>query len=207
MEEEPYHEFKLSVKSEGFSADDEIGYSCDLKFTYTPTYPEEVPHIEVQDPIGMDDVQVERLKEMLDKVAEENLSMVMVFTLVSAANEWLNEEWDSEVKRLEEEAEQRAREAEESEQKKFHGTPLTIENFLAWKERFDAEMALLKKAEKEDKDKKLTGRELFMRDKTLNESDLKFLEEGGEDVKVDESLFQDLEDIDLDDGFSDGSDE
>lgn len=37
-----------------------------------------------------------------------------------------------------------------------------------------------------------------MTDNTLNESDLKFLDEGDR-VKVDESLFQDLEDLDLDD--------
>lgn len=37
-----------------------------------------------------------------------------------------------------------------------------------------------------------------MTDNTLNESDLKFLDEG-DAVKVDESLFQDLEDLDIDD--------
>ncbi len=82
-----------------------------------------------------------------------------------------------------------------------------MENFLRWKAEFDAEIAALKKPEKEDKDKKLSGRELFMVDKSLIESDLKFLEEGGEVVNVDESLFQDLEDLGLDDELvSDGSD-
>ena len=132
----------------------------------------------------------------------------MVFTLVSTANEWLNNEWDEELKSREEEAEMKILEAEEAEKRKFHGTPVTIENFLAWKESFDAEMAALKKPEKEEKEKKLTGRELFLTDKTLNESDLKFLEEGGEVVKVDESLFQDLDDLDLDDDVaSDATDE
>jgi len=52
------------------------------------------------------------------------------------------------------------------------------------------------------KDKRLTGKQLFERDSTLNESDIKFLtESGGSTVKVDESLFQDLDldDLDLDD--------
>lgn len=58
----------------------------------------------------------------------------------------------------------------------------------------------LKEKEREDgRDKKLTGRELFMSDKTLIDSDLKFLEEGGEVVRVDESLFQDLDDLELED--------
>lgn len=80
-------------------------------------------------------------------------------------------------------------------------------------------------AEKEGK--KLTGRELFMTDKTLDQSDLKFLDDGkkymimilknfkifnfhliysislGDSVKVDESLFQNLDDLDLDDDEDD----
>ena len=147
----------------------------------------------------MDDEQIQRLQIVLEMEAENNLGMVVIFTLVSAANEWLNDEWDSELKRIEDEAERKIIEAEEAEKNKFHGTPVSIENFLAWKEEFDAEMALLKKPEKEDKDKKLTGRELFIVDKSLVDSDLKFLEDGGEAIRVDESLFQDLDDLDIDD--------
>ena len=83
-----------------------------------------------------------------------------------------------------------------------------MENFLRWKADFDAEITALKKPEREDKDKKLTGRELFMIDKSMIDSDLKFLEEGGEVVRVDESLFQDLEELGLDDELlSDESDQ
>nr|CAG4651385.1 EOG090X0F6V [Simocephalus serrulatus]SVE94544.1 EOG090X0F6V [Simocephalus serrulatus] len=206
LEEEPFHQFKLQVKSEGHDEEQEIGYSCSLKFTYTPTYPEEVPVIEIMDDVGLDDEQLERLKDRLDKEAEDTLGMVMIFSLVSAANEWLNNEWDSELKRREEEAERKILEAEEVEKNKFHGTPVTVENFLRWKAEFDAEITALKKPEREDKDKKLTGRELFMVDKSMIESDLKFLEEGGEVVRVDESLFQDLEDLGLDELLSDESD-
>jgi hypothetical protein len=50
---------------------------------------------------------------------------------------------------------------------------------MNWKKAFDEEMLLLKSKVKEaDTSKKLTGKELFMTDMTLNESDLKFLEEG-----------------------------
>lgn len=44
-----------------------------------------------------------------------------------------------------------------------------------------------------------------MRDTTLNESDLKFLD-NGDAVKVDESLFQDMDDLDLDDDDEDDED-
>lgn len=46
--------------------------------------------------------------------------------------------------------------------------------------------------------KRLTGKQLFEQDSTLNESDIKFLT-SDPGVKVDESLFQDLDDLDLDD--------
>lgn len=77
MEEEPFHQFKLQVKSEGHDEEEEIGYSCSLKFTYTPTYPEEVPVIEIMEDVGLDDEQLERLKDRLDKEAEDTLGMVM----------------------------------------------------------------------------------------------------------------------------------
>jgi len=48
---------------------------------------------------------------------------------------------------------------------------------LRWKFNFEEEMGVLKKRN-EEKNKKLTGRELFMIDNSLNESDLRFLEEG-----------------------------
>lgn len=93
---------------------------------------------------------------------------------------------------------------------------MTVETFLKWKAQFEEETGVAKKREINDREgKKLTGRELFIRDKSLNESDLKFLEDGmyqlfqilfydmlsllGEAVKVDESLFQDLDDLDLSD--------
>lgn len=54
-----------------------------------------------------------------------------------------------------------------------------MESFLAWRKQFEIDMGIPAKREKEAKDKnKLTGRELFLRDTTLNESDLKFLDDG-----------------------------
>jgi len=90
---------------------------------------------------------------------------------------------------------------EEVERKKFEGTRVTVESFLAWRNEFELDMGIAQKREKLLGDnKKLTGRELFLRDNTLNESDLKFLLEAGdpiESVKIDESLFQNLDDLDF----------
>jgi len=58
--------------------------------------------------------------------------------------------------------------------------------------------------------KKLTGKELFLRDNTLNESDIKFLLEAGdsiESVRIDESLFQNIEDLEFDSEEDDDDDE
>lgn len=50
---------------------------------------------------------------------------------------------------------------------------------MSWKMKFEEETGITKKREAFEKEgKKLTGRELFMTDKSLNESDLKFLEDG-----------------------------
>ena len=44
--------------------------------------------------------------------------------------------------------------------------------------KFDAEMGLKDANKDSDKNRRLTGRELFLEDNTLNESDLNFLGEG-----------------------------
>lgn len=76
------------------------------------------------------------------------------------------------------------------------GTKVTVESFTRWKEQFDAELAALNLRDDLTKGR-LTGKQMFLRDKALAESDLKF-EGFGEDVDVDESLFQEDELADLD---------
>lgn len=56
-----------------------------------------------------------------------------------------------------------------------------METFLRWKAKFDEETGYTKRKELIEREgKKLTGKELFMTDKTLDQSDLKFLEDGEE---------------------------
>ena len=74
---------------------------------------------------------------------------------------------------------------------------MTVESFLKWKAAFDKEMAELKRSKAEKAEKKLTGKQLFERDENLYQSDLQLLNE--EAIEVDESLFQNLDDLDLED--------
>nr|CAI5828196.1 unnamed protein product [Callosobruchus analis] len=199
LETEPYHKFSIPIKSEEYEPGSEDGLACNLVITYTPKYPEEAPIVEIEDAENFEEGYETKLLEYIDEQIKENLGMVMVFTLVSTAQEWLNEKWEAMKKDKDEMAARKLKEEEEAEMKRFEGTRVTVETFMKWKKIFEDDMGITKKREIAEKEnKKLTGRELFMRDNTLNESDLKFLDEGDQ-VKVDESLFQDLDDLDLDD--------
>lgn len=204
--------FQIPVKSEEYDAEAGTGYACILKFTYTEKYPEEPPEIELEDMEHFGNEDDVRLKEHLQEQAESFLGEVMIFTLVSAAQEWLSTNWDNAKRSQEEERDRRIREEEEAEQKRFEGTLVNPETFFAWKAKFEAEFAHLKSS-KEKETGKLTGREMFMRDTTLVESDLKFLEDS-EDIKqfdddnvkveVDEDLFKDMDELDIgEENFSD----
>ena len=123
----------------------------------------------------------EELLSLMVTEANNNLGMVMVFTLVSIATEWLNLRKDDDEKRKAEAIARRKREAEEAENKRFDGVRVTVESFLKWKAGFDAEMALIKNKNQPKEvsgPRKLTGKELFEKDTTLAESDLAFLDEG-----------------------------
>ncbi|XP_059056659.1 RWD domain-containing protein 1 [Achroia grisella] len=198
LEIEPIHKFSIPIKSETF--DEGEGLSCQLVFTYTPKYPDELPIIEIDNDENLDSVvDKNELLAHLTEQGKENLGMVMVFTLVSAGQEWLNVKWDSIKKDREEKVLAKLKADEEAELKRFEGTRVTVESFLAWRKQFEIDMGIPAKREKEAKDKnKLTGKELFLRDTTLNESDLQFLDDG-DAVKVDESLFQDLDDLEISD--------
>lgn len=196
LETSPY-KFCIRIKSENNDGDGE-GLSCLLKFTYTPKYPDELPLLEIAEPENLQPSDIEELTNYLIEQGNENLSMAMVFTLVSAAQEWLNCKWDAWKHHKEIETEKKLKAEEEEERKRFEGTKVTVETFMAWKKLFEEEMGFNKKNIKDEKEtKKLTGKELFLQDQTLIESDLKFLE-SSDAVKVDESLFQDLDELDLD---------
>ncbi|XP_047213372.1 RWD domain-containing protein 1 [Girardinichthys multiradiatus] len=192
--------FTITVMSDAAENGDTV--EATLKFTYVAKYPDEPPLWEIYSQENLEDGDMEDILTLLNQQAEENLGMVMIFTLVTAVQEKLNEIVDAMKNRREEEKLRKEKEAEEAEKVAFQGTVVTIENFLAWKAKFDLEMAEFRQKKQKEEEQagkpKLTGKQLFERDHNLDTSDIQFLEDGGNNVEVDESLFQDIEDLDLD---------
>ena len=107
--------------------------------------------------------------------------MPVIFTLASHLSEQLSIQSEKRFIRRREELERKQREEEEAEQKRFEGTRVTVETFIKWKVKFDAERAELTKGMKtEDTEpKKLTGRQLFEKDRSLYDSDINFIVDEG----------------------------
>ncbi|XP_053315877.1 RWD domain-containing protein 1 [Spea bombifrons] len=193
--------FSITIASE--AGEDEEKVEVVLKFTYVESYPDEAPLYEIVSQENLEDSDTSEVLTLLEEQIQENLGMVMIFTLVSAVQEKLNEIVDQIKNRREEEKIQKEIEAEEAEKVRFHGTPVTIENFLSWKAAFEAELAEIRRKKLKEEEQagknKLTGKQLFETDHNLDTSDIKFLEEAGNNVEVDESLFQELDDLELDD--------
>jgi hypothetical protein len=103
--------------------------------------------------------------------------MPVIFTLASYLSEQLSIQSEDRQIRHRENLERKVREEEEAEQKRFEGTCVTVETFIKWKVKFDAEQAELTKTVKidESESKKLTGRQLFEKDRSLYDSDIKFI--------------------------------
>ncbi|PWI66312.1 hypothetical protein PCL_05277 [Purpureocillium lilacinum] len=152
-----------------------------LQVRYPADYPDSAPHLDMIAPpnaathpaFSVADDREQLLAGLTDTI-QENLGMAMVFTLVStlkeAAEQLIQDRRDAAAKVKEEEL----LAAEREENKKFHGTPVTPETFLKWREDFLREMAEKEQREEEERlaelkkakikePVKLTGRQLWER--------------------------------------------
>lgn len=188
--------FTILIKS------DEHDSRLQLYVKYTPKYPEEAPIFMLNNAEDVDESFLEDMQVKLNEQIQDSLGMAMVFTLASFLKEQLEAYVEQrEIMRVEME-EKRRLEEEEKEAAKYRGTPCTIENFIVWKRKFDAEMAELNKEKiKAEAAKRLkpTGKQLFEQNKELVASDVALTTEG--DVAVDTSLFEGEEAL-LDEEFS-----
>lgn len=193
--------FQISLSPQDDEADEAttIPVQLALIFSHTDNYPDEPPLLNVRSLRGIQTEDLKVLKEKLEQETTENLGMAMIYTLATSAKEWLSERFGQ--GNLDENNEE-----EETEKDDIiipHGEPVTVDTFLAWRERFEAELALERaklmpeSALTAPKEKKLTGRLWFESGRAVakgaapvnEESD----DEDDEDVDFDDEDFEDDE--------------
>ncbi|KHN95284.1 Ubiquitin-conjugating enzyme/RWD-like protein [Metarhizium album ARSEF 1941] len=193
-------EFQVSITLDILDEEDQEAPSFILQVRYPDEYPDVAPHLDLLaaqtcTPHQHFSISNDRqqLLESIQETIQENLGIAMVFTIVSAlkeAAEQLIQDRKDSAARAREEA---LLAAEREENKKFHGTQVTPETFLKWREGFlketeekerleeEERLAELKKA-KIKEPVKLTGKQLWQRGLAGNGED----EEGDEeDVPTD----------------------
>ncbi|EFX03809.1 rwd domain containing protein [Grosmannia clavigera kw1407] len=128
----------------------------------TVRYPEDYPNVEpeldllapagaVQHPLLNVAEEKEQLLAGLADTVQESLGMAMVFTLVSTLKEAAEQLIIGRQEAEERKREEKALAAEREENQKFHGTMVTPESFIRWRDAFVKEMAEKRKREEEER--------------------------------------------------------
>ncbi|KAH8520867.1 hypothetical protein Peur_039655 [Populus x canadensis] len=204
--------FQIIISPQDDDTDEstDIPVQLGLVFSHTVKYPDEPPLLNVKSIRGIQADYLKILKEKLEEESFENLGMAMVYTLVTSAKEWLSERYCQDA--INEDIENE--EAAKDDVIVPHGEPVTVETFLAWREIFEAELALERaklmpeSALTAPKEKKLTGRLWYESGKAkgavaVNEgSD----EEDEEEIDFDDDDFEDDEEDMLEHYLADKSD-
>ncbi|KAH7916064.1 RWD-domain-containing protein [Hygrophoropsis aurantiaca] len=179
-------------------------FKLKLSVKYTDDYPDSLPELTLEPINGtIDDSEHDALLAGLLEIGNENLGMAMTFTLVSHLREQLSILVRDRVEIKIAEEREKERIALEVEEARTRGTPVTLESFKAWKLKFDKEMSQKKikddderlrgltPKEREEIKKaatRLSGRQLFERNRNLDNDDDSLLEEGT--VSVDFSQYE-----------------
>lgn len=169
----------LDIPGEEDSEDEPPTFFLHVK--YPEDYPDVAPHLEIHatpnaapHPKFNIAEDREQLLAGLTETIEESLGIVMVFTLYSTLKE-AAEQLVQDRKDVEEKVREEAKlAAEREENKKFQGTAVTPETFMAWRETFLKEMEEVRVKEEEERlaelkkarvkePVKLTGRQLWER--------------------------------------------
>ncbi|PXF48198.1 RWD domain-containing protein 1 [Gracilariopsis chorda] len=145
-----------------------------LIVTHTKNYPQEPPGLVVHTLEGMSTSRRKELQSHLEYVAKGHAEdhMPSAFSLCEAAKEWVTahvvghtededngHESDSKFETLDATQEDKV----EFISSKAMGTPVTVESFMAWREKFLEELEKVKSVRQIQKETntKLTGREFF----------------------------------------------
>ncbi|KAI9222667.1 hypothetical protein BC828DRAFT_377892 [Blastocladiella britannica] len=147
-------------------------------------------------PLYLSDVDLEAFAQAAADAAAPLVGEPVVFTVVTALKEEIARVAAVKVFAARAADEERIRKEDEADNAKFRGTPVTPERFVTWKKAFDLERAKAKaKAAAADAPKNAnaiaaaaraalskTGRKLFEHDKSLAQSDTRFMGEDEESV-------------------------
>ncbi|KAI6039053.1 hypothetical protein EDC04DRAFT_2688854 [Pisolithus marmoratus] len=119
-------------------------------------------------------------------VGEENIGMAMTFALISYLREQLSTLAEARISLRIAEEREKERLALEAEEARTRGTSVTAETFKAWKTEEEKLRAMTPKEREEYKKigTRLTGRQLFERNRNLAHEDDSLMEEGTVSVDI-----------------------
>lgn len=171
-----------------------------LSVHYPDGYPDVLPTLALATVDGeIDESEKETLLQGIATLGEENMGMAMTFTLVSHLREQLSILVEGRIAHRIAEEREKERLVIEAEEARTRGTPVTVDSFKAWKIKFDKEVMAKKASEEEErlramtpKEKeeykkigtRLTGRQLFERNRNLAHEDDGLMEEGTVSVDI-----------------------
>lgn len=169
-------------------------------FAHTPTYPDVAPLLKVRSLQGINDSDIRQLQAKLEEEVQDNLGMAMMYTLATSAKEWLREKYGQEE--VEEEDEDDVAKEEVIEK---HGEVVTVESFMAWRDRYEAEIALEKAKLMPDsallasKEKRTGGRQWFEMKGAgkVVEEDEEEIDDDDEDIDFGDDDDEDLDEDDM----------
>ena len=198
--DETTFEIKLTSELDEVDEYSNVGrYGLIITFTYPPSYPEKPPLFELKSTFTTPAVVVTNINAKMENLVMNYVGQIMIYDLCSEVQQLLSDA----LGRVTDLSDGGVAVKEEVPPERY-GTMVTEETFLDWSKKFRAEMAELKdKIIDTESGGKLTGRQLFERDEKLILSDMQFYEDSPdadiEAVEIDESLFQDLDGLELGD--------